>query len=215
MGATFGRWPLIAAILETAVRMSDEAILIKLSECSRRKLFGYKTELLHRRRELLQLFGHINGSFIDRESLGAKEYETLIRLTDLVTVAISRKQNETSAAEFNSALTANTNDEELPTLPAATEAGTEKAKAESYVEPSPERGSSKRLPATVTSAVAARRMDQYLRMKSIGQTEFAKMAQTTDRTLRSFRKSGKVRRDIFDNIAKAMGITRDDVLMPE
>ena len=69
-----------------------------------------------------------------------------------------------------------------------------------------------RMRATITSKIAARRMEAYLEAKNIGLTEFAIQAQTTDRTLRSFRKTGKVRRDIFDNIAKAMGTTRDALL---
>ena len=73
----------------------------------------------------------------------------------------------------------------------------------------------RRLPATVTSSLAARRMEAYLESTGKGQTEFAGAAQTTDRTLRSFRATGRVRRDIFDAIAKAMGTTREALLKPE
>ncbi|HMD97706.1 MAG TPA: hypothetical protein VKM93_10315 [Terriglobia bacterium] len=69
-----------------------------------------------------------------------------------------------------------------------------------------------RLKATITSPAAARRMEKYLRDNGIGLTDFASRAQTTDRTLRSFRKTGKVRRDIFEGIAKAMGTTKADLL---
>jgi hypothetical protein len=69
-----------------------------------------------------------------------------------------------------------------------------------------------RLPATIHSPSAARKLEAYLRNKGIGLTEFAIRAQTTDRTLRSFRRTGKLRRDIFDNIAKAMGTTREALL---
>lgn len=69
-----------------------------------------------------------------------------------------------------------------------------------------------RLSATVSSPQAARRMERYLQEKGMGLTDFAGNAQTTDRTLRSFRKTGKVRRDIFRSIAKAMGITPDELL---
>ena len=55
-------------------------------------------------------------------------------------------------------------------------------------------------------------MEKYLRDNGIGLTDFASRAQTTDRTLRSFRKTGKVRRDIFEGIAKAMGTTKADLL---
>lgn len=78
-----------------------------------------------------------------------------------------------------------------------------------------ERGTTKRLPSSITSPVAAKRMEEYLRNKPIGQTEFAGKVGTTDRTLRRFRKTGTVRRDIFDAIAGQMGTTRDGLLKPE
>jgi hypothetical protein len=70
----------------------------------------------------------------------------------------------------------------------------------------------KRLAATVTSTSAVKRMEAYMESNGIGQTEFAGKAGTTDRTLRAFRKTGKVRRDIFDSIARAMGTTREALL---
>jgi len=69
-----------------------------------------------------------------------------------------------------------------------------------------------RLMATIQSPTAARRMEAYLRCCGIGQTEFANRVGTTDRTLRTFRKTGKVRRDIFEAIAKAMGTTKEALL---
>jgi hypothetical protein len=75
-------------------------------------------------------------------------------------------------------------------------------------------GNAKRLSATITSPVAARRMETYMESHG-GQTKFAVKAGTTDRTLRSFRRTGKVRQDIFDNIARAMETTREDLLEPE
>lgn len=74
---------------------------------------------------------------------------------------------------------------------------------------------SKRLNGTVTSLIAARRMENYLAAKGIGVTEFARQAHTTDRTLRAFRKTGQVRRDIFDAIVEAMGTTKEALLKPE
>ena len=73
----------------------------------------------------------------------------------------------------------------------------------------------RRASATVTNQLAARRMQEYINSKGLGQEEFARAAQTTARTLLSFRKTGKVRRDIFDDIAKAMGLTRDQLMNPE
>ena len=74
---------------------------------------------------------------------------------------------------------------------------------------------SRRLRATVKSVTAARRMETYLEDNAIGQTKFAIQVGTTDRTLRSFRKTGQVRRDIFEAIAKAMGKTKDELLKVE
>ena len=78
-----------------------------------------------------------------------------------------------------------------------------------------ETGHAKRFPASITSPTAARRMEAYMESKGLGQTEFAVRADTTDRTLRAFRKTGKVRRNTFDAIAKAMGTTREALLKPE
>jgi hypothetical protein len=50
-----------------------------------------------------------------------------------------------------------------------------------------------RLSATINCPAAARKMETYLETHGIGLTSFAIQAQTTDRTLRSFRKTGKVR----------------------
>ena len=72
-----------------------------------------------------------------------------------------------------------------------------------------------RLPRTISSMPAARRLEKYLEATGIGITEFAGLAETTDRTLRNFRRTGKVQRGIFDSIAKAMGVTREDLLKPE
>ena len=69
-----------------------------------------------------------------------------------------------------------------------------------------------RLPSSVTSPSAARKLGEYLTAKGIGVPQFAEKAGTTDRTIRNFRRTGKVRRSIFDNIAEAMGITKDELL---
>jgi hypothetical protein len=52
-------------------------------------------------------------------------------------------------------------------------------------------------------------------IQAIGQTDFASSVNTTDRTLRAFRKTGKVRRDILEAIAKKMNITKEELLKPE
>jgi hypothetical protein len=55
-------------------------------------------------------------------------------------------------------------------------------------------------------------MEAYIQAKGLGLTEFATQAQTTDRSLRRFRQTGKIRRDIFENIAKAMKITKKELI---
>jgi hypothetical protein len=40
------------------------------------------------------ILGHLNSSFIDAASPGKREYETLVRLTDLLKIAIGRKHFE-------------------------------------------------------------------------------------------------------------------------
>ena len=72
-----------------------------------------------------------------------------------------------------------------------------------------------RLSGTIESLSAARCMEKYLESHAIGQTQFAIQVSTTDRTLRSFRRTGRVRRDIFERIAKAMGIEKETLLKPE
>jgi hypothetical protein len=70
----------------------------------------------------------------------------------------------------------------------------------------------KRFSGTVTRASAARKLEAFIESQGIGFTEFAVRVNTTDRTLRKFRKTGKVRRDIFNNIAKAMGLKPENLL---
>jgi hypothetical protein len=69
-----------------------------------------------------------------------------------------------------------------------------------------------RLSSSITNPAAARKMEAYIQANGIGLTAFAIQAQTTDRTLRRFRQSGKIRRDIFENIAKAMNTSKDDLI---
>lgn len=72
-----------------------------------------------------------------------------------------------------------------------------------------------RLKSTVNSAIAAKRMEAYWEAKAISQTDFASQIGTTDRTLRAFRKTGRIRRNIFDSIAKGMGLTKQELMKPE
>jgi hypothetical protein len=81
-------------------------------------------------------------------------------------------------------------------------------------QPEPEQPS-QRLRATISSPIAAARMENYLKSKGIGQTDFAATVGTTDRTLRSFRRTGRIRRDILDSIAIHMGMTKEALLTPD
>lgn len=69
-----------------------------------------------------------------------------------------------------------------------------------------------RMPSTIESPSAARKMEAYIAAKGIGLTDFASTAGTTDRTLRNFRKTGKVRRGILAGIASAMGTSKEELL---
>jgi hypothetical protein len=73
----------------------------------------------------------------------------------------------------------------------------------------------KRAASTITSFAAAKKMQAYIDANGLGQTAFATIADTTDRTIRSFRATGKVRKDVFSGIAKAMGLTVAQLLEPE
>ena len=55
-------------------------------------------------------------------------------------------------------------------------------------------------------------MEAYIESSDLDFKKFAKRAGTTDRTLRKFRKTGLVKRSVFDDIAKAMGLTRNELL---
>lgn len=70
----------------------------------------------------------------------------------------------------------------------------------------------RRLTGVVTCPSAPRKLEKYIRDKGMGLTEFAIQAQTTDRTLLRFRKTGKLRRDLFENVAKAMGTTKEELM---
>lgn len=78
------------------------------------------------------------------------------------------------------------------------------------VEPSGKR----RLSGSVDCPWAARRMEAFLEENGIGPPEFAGRVKTTERTLRSFRRSGRIRREIFKAIAEAMGTTPEALLKP-
>ena len=104
--------------------------------------------------------------------------------------------------------------EELKRLEARTKQPEDSGRPVNVV-PRVKAGARKRLPASVTSQIAASRMEAYIESKVMSQTSFANQIGTTDRTLRGFRKTGKVRRDIFDAIATGMGTTPEELVKPE
>jgi hypothetical protein len=65
---------------------------------------------------------------------------------------------------------------------------------------------------TIYAPKSVEKLDAYLAKTQMGFTEFAAKAGTSDKTLRSFRQTGRVRRYIFDGIARAMGLSRDELL---
>jgi DNA-binding Xre family transcriptional regulator len=70
----------------------------------------------------------------------------------------------------------------------------------------------RRLTPSIDCPKAARRLEKHLSDKGIGLNKFAVAVGTNEKTLYRFRKSGKVHRDIFEAIAREMGITKEDLL---
>ena len=64
------------------------------------------------------------------------------------------------------------------------------------------------------SLIAAARVRAYMAEKGVGQTELATRAGMTDRTLRNFLKTGRLRRQNFDDLAAAIGISKEQLLKP-
>jgi hypothetical protein len=69
-----------------------------------------------------------------------------------------------------------------------------------------------RMSATIHSPSAARKMVEYMNAKGMNQTEFSIQAQTTEKTIRKFRQTGKIKGSILAVIASAMGISREELL---
>lgn len=70
----------------------------------------------------------------------------------------------------------------------------------------------RRIPRSIHSEPAARRMEAYIQAKGMTQTAFAAAVKADERTLRRFRTSGKVDKSVAQRIASAMGITLDHFL---
>ena len=133
---------------------------------------------------------HFSGELLDevdrklRDSGQWRQYETL-----LLEVAESQAREQHKPEPPKPAET-----KALPTEPAPT--------------------STKRLPSTIVSPSAARRVEDYIAESDMGQTEFASLAKVDERTLRRFRKSGRIRKGLLSGIAEAMGTTREELLKP-
>ncbi|HTC64878.1 MAG TPA: hypothetical protein VK709_18705 [Candidatus Saccharimonadales bacterium] len=63
-----------------------------------------------------------------------------------------------------------------------------------------------------TKTKSVRKMEKYRVNHALTWAEFAKIADTTERTLRRFRKTGKLRGNILASIALAMGTTKEKLL---
>ncbi len=69
-----------------------------------------------------------------------------------------------------------------------------------------------RMPSTVHSPVAVRRIEAFMDAKGLSQTEFARRANTTERTIRKIRKTAIISRSMLAAIAEAMGISKEKLL---
>jgi len=69
-----------------------------------------------------------------------------------------------------------------------------------------------RTAATIASPSAAQKMQSYINAQGLNQTEFAIRANTADKTIRKFRKTGIIKRRILTGIASAMGVTKEELL---
>ena len=73
----------------------------------------------------------------------------------------------------------------------------------------------KRLPRSIGTPEAVNAAICYMESEGLMETQFGNQFQSTDRTLRNFRKSGKMRRSTFEAMAKSMGLTIAELLRGE
>lgn len=73
----------------------------------------------------------------------------------------------------------------------------------------------KRLPQSIGTPEAVNAAVAYMGSKGLTETQFGIQFQSTDRTVRNFRKSGKMRRSTFEAMAKSMGLTIEQLLRGE
>jgi hypothetical protein len=68
------------------------------------------------------------------------------------------------------------------------------------------------IPRSIGSSAAVQAVREYMDLKGWDTTQFAIQAQTSDRTIRKFFKTGRLRRSTFDGVATAVGVTREQLL---
>lgn len=73
----------------------------------------------------------------------------------------------------------------------------------------------KRMSRTLGSPEALKVVTDYLDQTKLTDTQFGNQFDTTDRTVRSFRSTGKMRRSNFEAMAASMGLTSDQLLRGE
>jgi len=78
--------------------------------------------------------------------------------------------------------------------------------------PAPRPATKKRVPRSISSMLAAEKMDQYRETIGLDQTQFAGKLQVDPKTLYKFRRTGKVDKRIAATIAKEMGISVEELL---
>jgi len=64
----------------------------------------------------------------------------------------------------------------------------------------------------ITNTIAAKRVQEFMDASCLGQTEFAIQANTSDKTIRKFLRTGQIKRSIVTGIAAAMGLTKEELL---
>jgi len=73
----------------------------------------------------------------------------------------------------------------------------------------------KRMSRSLGTPEAVKVMTEYLQLTQLTDTQFGNQFQSTDRTVRSFRASGKMRRSTFEAMAKSMELTTEGLLRGE
>jgi hypothetical protein len=70
----------------------------------------------------------------------------------------------------------------------------------------------KRMSRSLGTPAAVKVVTEYLEHRSLTDTHFGNEFNSTDRTVRNFRKTGKMRRSTFEEMARCMGLTVEELL---